>query len=195
MCSKKQNSMVLWFVNCKKKSHCVLLIEVNCFGVFQVIKGLLKLWPKTCSQKEVGKISGFREAGLYLSSIFVDHCFKYIFYNPCTVYNYFCLARLSVHSLNDGHITWITWQTCMCASEILGEESSNIFKARGWHCFHGQINSNGRYITNNLNHWSNSMEMKSLIPVGFLGGPKFEPQSQSEFPRHLPKIDWKISQP
>ena len=56
MCSKKQNSMVLWFVNCKKKSHCVLLIEVNCFGVFQVIKGLLKLWPKTCSQKEVGKI-------------------------------------------------------------------------------------------------------------------------------------------
>ena len=77
--------MVLWFVNCKKKSHRVFLMEVNCFGVFQVIKGLLKLWPKTCSQKEVGKI----EAGLYLSSIFVDHCFKYIFYNPCTVYHVF----------------------------------------------------------------------------------------------------------
>ena len=82
----------------------------------------------------------------------------------------------------------------MCASEILGKESSNIFKARGWHCFHGQINSNGRYITNKLNHWSNSMEMKSLTPVGFLGGRNSAPVP-IRISKKFPQIDWKISQP
>lgn len=99
MCFKKQNSTVLWFVNCKKKKVIVsFLLKWTVFGVFQVIKGLLKLWPKTCSQKEVSEISSLGEAVDCVIFYFCRTLFQVLV--QCTMYlsnqwyqNYFCLVR------------------------------------------------------------------------------------------------------
>lgn len=61
-----QFSLNLWIRKSKPVlffSYLVCSRNLSCFNMFvffiQVIRGLLKFWPKTCSQKEVGFVSRF----------------------------------------------------------------------------------------------------------------------------------------